>query len=90
MKWSIKKIFGKNSVFATFFLVNIVLGVFALAGLKSATEVKAHLYAGYSVLDHLTPVPGGRKFPCDQIVDYEFHSLRPYQASPCGDSPKAT
>lgn len=31
----------------------------------------------------------GFKVPCDREKDPEFHSLRPYQASPCGDSPKS-
>ncbi|KKU10255.1 MAG: hypothetical protein UX13_C0016G0012 [Candidatus Woesebacteria bacterium GW2011_GWB1_45_5] len=31
----------------------------------------------------------GFKVPCDTEKDPEFHSDRPYQASPCGDSPKA-
>lgn len=36
------------------------------------------------------PIPGAR-IPCDQEgnPNPNFHSLRPYQASPCGDSPKA-
>lgn len=29
------------------------------------------------------------KFPCDQVNDPEFHSLRPYQAAVCGDANKA-
>lgn len=29
------------------------------------------------------------KFPCDQVNDPEFHSLRPYQAAVCGDADKA-
>lgn len=33
------------------------------------------------------PVPG-LLFPCDKTDDNEFHSLRPYQASPCGPYPK--
>ncbi|MDP2693004.1 MAG: hypothetical protein Q8O88_05185 [bacterium] len=31
----------------------------------------------------------GLKFPCDDTADPEFHSLRPYQAAPCGDAVKA-
>ncbi len=34
------------------------------------------------------PIPGF-KVPCYKEEDPEFHSLRPYQASPCGDAPKA-
>ncbi len=31
----------------------------------------------------------GLKFPCDQTDENEFNTLRPYQASPCSDGPKA-
>ena len=34
------------------------------------------------------PVPG-LLFPCSETSDNEFHSLRPYQASPCGGAPQA-
>ena len=34
--------------------------------------------------------PGnGNKIPCNEIAPQEFNSDRPYQASPCGDAPKA-
>jgi hypothetical protein len=36
----------------------------------------------------IAPIPGGR-IPCANQKDLEFNSSRPYQASPCGDSPKA-
>ena len=36
----------------------------------------------------VNPIPG-YKVPCTDTRDNEFNSLRPYQASPCGDSPKA-
>lgn len=31
----------------------------------------------------------GLLIPCDKTDDNEFHTLRPYQASPCSDGPKA-
>lgn len=51
--------------------------------------VKAHYWEGYSPLDHPEPIVA-LNYPCDEIGDPEFHSLRPYQAGPCGDSPKAS
>ncbi len=38
------------------------------------------------------PVPPPGRIPClkDQTEDPNFNSSRPYQASPCGDAPKAT
>lgn len=35
------------------------------------------------------PIPPPGRIPCEKIDDPEFHSLRPYQASPCADPPKA-
>lgn len=35
-----------------------------------------------------TPIPE-LYFPCDKAADPEYHSLRPYQAAPCGDANKA-
>ena len=34
-------------------------------------------------------VPEGGFVPCDQTSPVEYQSLRPYQASPCGDPPRA-
>ncbi len=52
------------------------------------TDISAHLYEGYSILDHFIPFPK-MKYDCEGAgLNPEFHSLRPYEASPCGDSPK--
>ncbi|HTK03146.1 MAG TPA: hypothetical protein VL401_00005, partial [Alphaproteobacteria bacterium] len=40
-----------------------------------------------SIAASAVPAPG--VIPCDQTRDPEFDPTRPYQASPCGDSPKA-
>ena len=38
----------------------------------------------------IVPVPPSGRIPCDDPAkNPEFNSLRPYQASPCGDSEKA-
>lgn len=35
------------------------------------------------------PIPAPGRIPCGKEANPDFNSLRPYQASPCGDSPKA-
>ena len=74
----------KNKLVLAFALF---LGVF-LCFFASIRTVEAHLYGGYSSLSHQDPIPGFRSPPCDQESNPEFHSLRPYQTSPCGESPK--
>src|SRR3990167_9463143 len=47
------------------------------------------LFTFYLLPQSINAQVPGFKVPCDQEKDPEFDSLRPYQASPCGDSPKA-
>lgn len=47
------------------------------------------LFSLFSIRYTLFPMPSsaqvpGLRFPCDETDSPEFHSLRPYQASPCG------
>lgn len=48
------------------------------------------LFLGVKVSKAQAPVPPPGNIPCTDTEDPEFNSLRPYQASPCGDAPKAT
>ena len=76
-------------VISTFLFSILTFISLVLLSFQYAREAKAHLYIGYSELDHLQPVPPN-KVPCepDSVGNPEFHSLRPYQASPCADSDK--
>jgi hypothetical protein len=73
------------SVLALFLSLLILLTVFIYI---KAPVVKGHLYSGYAYLYNQEPVPGFKEPPCDETANPEFHSLRPYQTSPCGTSNK--
>src|SRR6266478_2453219 len=47
------------------------------------------IYLLPSTTKALNAIPDGGKVPCTETKNPEFNSDRPYQASPCGDSPKA-
>jgi hypothetical protein len=73
------------SILAPFLVLLILLTVFIYI---KAPVVQGHLYSGYAYLDHPEPIPGFRSPPCNETANPEFHSLRPYQTSPCGTSNK--
>lgn len=80
--------YSKYSRIVNISSLTIILLSLTLYCFKFTPKTTAHLYRGLSVLDQApAPVPDF-KMPCDQVGDPEFHSLRPYQAAPCGDSPK--
>lgn len=58
--------------------ITLSLIIFFLAGVQTAKAVSSQ-----------KPIPEPGKIPCTAKENPEFNSDRPYQASPCGDSPKA-